>query len=190
MENTKFEIRTASLAAEQESRTLSGYVVQWNKPSEVLWGEFIETFAPNAFTKSLNGGGDVRALFEHDYTKLLGRTSSNTLTLAEDNQGLCFRIDLPNTQLGNDILESVRRGDISGMSFGFLPEVEEWDETKEPALRTIKQAQLFEITVTSIPAYPDSSLEIAKRSRIAAKREQKNINQDEMRKNWLTLAEA
>ncbi|WGE65898.1 HK97 family phage prohead protease [Actinobacillus equuli subsp. equuli] len=189
MEQQKIEVRTSSLTAETESRTLKGYVVQWDKPSEVLWGEFVEKFAPNAFAQSLSNGGDVRALFEHDSSKLLGRTSSGTLSLVEDGEGLRFSLDLPNTQVGNDILESVRRGDISGMSFGFFPEVEEWDETQEPAVRTIKQAKLFEITVTSIPAYPDSSLEIAKRSRMLAKGKTSNTA-NEMRKHWLALAEA
>ncbi|WP_303820071.1 HK97 family phage prohead protease [Actinobacillus minor] len=59
----------------------------------------------------------------------------------------------------------------------------------EPAVRTIKQAKLFEITVTSIPAYPDSSLEIAKRSRMLAKGKTGNTA-NEMRKHWLALAEA
>ncbi len=53
-----------------------GYVVRWNSPSELIWGDFVEQFATNAFAESLASGQDVRALFEHDHTKLLGRTSA------------------------------------------------------------------------------------------------------------------
>lgn len=164
MNKNEFEVRASTMTAESESRKLVGYAVRWNKPSEVLWGEFVEMFDRGAFTQSLASGSDVRALFEHDYSKLLGRTASGTLSIMEDDEGLRFSLDLPKTQLGDDILESVKRGDISGMSFGFRALVDEWDESGEIAKRTVKQAELMEITVTSIPAYPDSSLVIAKRS--------------------------
>lgn len=160
------EIRSTEINA--ENRQLAGYVVRWNKPSRLLWDEFVETFEKGAFAESLLKN-DVRALFEHDHSRLLGRTSSGTLKLFEDDEGLRFNLELPNTQTADDLLESVKRGDISGMSFGFIALVDEWNETVEPALRTVKKAELFEITVTSIPAYPDSSLELAQRSRNAAR---------------------
>lgn len=68
----------------------------------------------------------MRALYEHNYTQLLGRTKSGTLVLSEDDTGLRFELTPPNTQLGNDVLELVERGDISGMSFGFRALKESW----------------------------------------------------------------
>lgn len=181
------EIRSASLLADPESKKLVGYVVQWNKESETLWGEYIERFAPNAFSDSLKTGKDVRALFEHDHTKLLGRTSSGTLKLEEDGIGLRFELSPPDTQLGRDLLVSVERGDISGMSFGFRTVKNEWDFSVEPNLRTVQQAELVEITVTSIPAYPDSSLELLKRSKAKAQG-QSNVDwRDKNRRQWLQL---
>ncbi len=93
--------------------------MRWNSLSEVIWDEFREQFAPGAFKDSPASGSDVRALYEHNYTQLLGRTKSGTLVLSEDDTGLRFELTPPNTQLGNDVLELVERGDISGMSFGF-----------------------------------------------------------------------
>lgn len=184
---TDLEIRSATLSADKESQKLVGYVVQWNKDSEILWGEYIERFAPNAFAESLKSGKDVRALFEHDHTKLLGRTSSGTLTLEEDNIGLRFELLPPDTQTGRDLLVSVERGDISGMSFGFRTVKNEWDFSVEPNTRTVLQAELVEITVTSIPAYPDSSLEILKRSQAAAKGKDTSNWQDANRHKWLHI---
>ncbi|MGR6981273.1 HK97 family phage prohead protease [Testudinibacter sp. P27/CKL/0425] len=168
----EFEIRSATL--QTDSQKLTGYVVQWNSRSELLW-DFVEQFAPKAFSESLATGQDVRALFEHDHTKLLGRTSAGTLSLIEDNIGLRFELTPPDTTLGRDLLVSVDRGDITGMSFGFRVLSESWDFEQEPILRTVERAELVEITITSIPAYPESSVQIAKRS-MAAAREQQQPN--------------
>ncbi len=84
----------------------------------------------------------MRALYEHNYTQLLGRTKSGTLVLSEDDTGLRFELTPPNTQLGNDVLELVERGDISGMSFGFRALKESWDITPTPYIRTVTAAEL------------------------------------------------
>ncbi|MDH2998679.1 peptidase [Pasteurellaceae bacterium LFhippo2] len=184
------EIRSATLSADSDNKKLVGYVVQWNKESELIWGEYVERFAPNAFAESLKSGKDVRALFEHDHTKLLGRTTSGTLKLEEDATGLRFELIPPDTQTGRDLLVSVERGDISGMSFGFRTIKNEWDFSVEPNLRTVQQAELVEITVTSIPAYPDSNLEIVKRSQAVAKGQNITDWQDENRRKWLDIVGA
>ena len=168
--NKDFEIRSSDIKA--EDKKLTGYVVKWNSPSELIWGDFVEQFTPNAFAESLATGQDVRALFEHDYTKLLGRTAAGTLKLEEDNIGLRFELTPPDTTLGRDVLISVERGDISGMSFGFRAKSEEWLFDTEPCQRIVNSAELVEITVTSIPAYPESNVQIAKRSMEQAKTKQ------------------
>ena len=162
MKTIDFEIRTSELTAKE--RKLVGYAVRWNSLSEIIWDEFREQFAPGAFKDSLASGSDVRALYEHNYTQLLGRTKSGTLVLSEDDTGLRFELTPPNTQLGNDVLELVERGDISGMSFGFRASKDFWDTAKLPYTRTVITAELREITVTSMPAYPESGVEIAPRS--------------------------
>ena len=167
--NKEFEIRAATLSTDDDNQKLVGYVVKGNSPSEVLYCDFVESFAPNAFSESLASGEDVRALFEHDHTKLLGRTRAGTLKLEEDATGLRFELTPPDTTIGRDLLVSVARGDITGMSFGFWAKEETWNFDVEPYQRTVTKADLFEITVTSIPAYPESSVEIAKRSMVAAK---------------------
>ncbi|MDC9583395.1 HK97 family phage prohead protease [Xenorhabdus sp. PR6a] len=157
-----FEIRTASLSA--SDKKLVGYAIRWNSRSHLLWDEFVEQFAPNAFRASLTAGTDVLALYEHDHMNLLGRTASGTLQLSEDATGLRFELTPPDTQLGRDVLTLVERGDISGMSFGFRALKDQWDIGQEPYVRTVLEAELREITITSLPAYPESGVEIAKRS--------------------------
>lgn len=184
MKNIEFEIRTSEVSASEQK--LVGYAIRWNSLSEVIWDEFVEQFAPGAFAESLASGNDVRALFEHDYTQLLGRRKSGTLVLTEDNIGLRFELTPPDTQLGRDVLTLVERGDISGMSFGFRALKESWDITPTPYVRTVTAAELREITVTSMPAYPESGVEIAHRSLFAQHPELRRVGDN--RRRWAELA--
>ncbi|EPZ9324559.1 HK97 family phage prohead protease [Salmonella enterica subsp. enterica] len=179
--NKDFEIRSASVSV--KNNKLVGYVVPWNSRSQLIWDEFYEVFAPYAFKDSLASGNDVRALYEHDYKGLLGRTASRTLILSEDNTGLRFELDPPDTQTGRDLLELVGRGDISGMSFGFRATKESWDFNQDPCLRTITDAELLEITFTATPAYSESDVEIARRSMQLARQRPDNARQ------WAELLE-
>lgn len=146
---------------EGDGRKLTGYAVVYNSLSEELWG-FREQFLPGAFTDSLADGHDIRALVEHDHKKLLGRTKSGTLALSEDDRGLRFEIDLPDTTFANDLIASVERGDIDGMSFGFraVEETYHHDEEGNTVRRDVIKAEIGEITVTSIPAYSETELSL------------------------------
>ncbi|MBD2805904.1 HK97 family phage prohead protease [Xenorhabdus sp. ZM] len=177
-----FEIRTTTLSA--RDKTLTGYVIKWNSRSHVLWDEFIEQFAPNAFNANLATGTDIRALYEHDPINLLGRTTSGSLQLFEDATGLRFELTPPDTQLGHDVLTLVERGDIQGMSFGFRAIKDQWDTGQTPYIRTVLEAELQEITITSMPAYPESGVEIARRSLNAAR-----PRSVDLRHYWLQLSE-
>lgn len=140
---------------------LRGYAIRFNSLSKDLGG-FQERIAPAAFDESLTSGGDVRALVDHDHTKLLGRTSAGTLKVGKDDRGIWFNVDLPDTQYARDVQALVERGDIRGMSFGFTVPVGGDAFTREngTAIRTVNKASLKEVTVTSIPAYPDSSVHV------------------------------
>ncbi|MDW9463723.1 HK97 family phage prohead protease [Sinorhizobium meliloti] len=152
--------------AESDKRTLTGYAVVWN--SDTTIGDyFVERIAPGAFTKALRG--DILALVNHDTGRVVGRTRSGTLRLAEDSRGLKVEIDIPDTSDGNDLWTLVERGDVSGMSFSFRATKQEWDDTGDLPHRTVIEAELFEVTATAIPAYPDTSL--ALRSLEAARTE-------------------
>jgi len=158
------EIRVAG-----EGRKISGHAAVFNKLSEDLGG-FREKIAPGAFASTITGA-DVRALFNHDPNYVLGRTKSGTLSLIEDAKGLAITIDPPETQWANDLIESVKRGDISQMSFGFRAVADEWDDGKK--VRTLKEVELFDVSVVTYPAYPQTDVKI--RSLIAKIGEDKAI---------------
>lgn len=142
------------------NRSISGYAVKWEMKSHVLgyFYKFREQFKKGAFADSLTNG-DQRFLWSHDSGKVLGRIKNSTLRLKEDDTGLHFELDLPKTTLGNDTYESIKRGDVDGVSFGFRnpdDHIEEFDD--DIPLRTIKKADLIEVSAVAFPAYPDSEV--------------------------------
>ncbi|MEY2363238.1 HK97 family phage prohead protease [Lysinibacillus capsici] len=167
------EIRTLDIQGLQtrsqgdsESNVIEGYAAVFNSPTDI-WGMFTEIIAPGAFADAIASNDDIRALFNHDWNNVLGRTKSGTLRLSEDARGLKFEVDLPNTTLARDLSESLKRGDISQCSFGFVPTSETWDYEPEIPVRTINTVELHEISVVSIPAYEDT--EVSLRSKEANK---------------------
>jgi len=158
---TDIEVRQAE---EGESRVLEGYASIFNRDSEDFGG-FVEQIKPGAFDGVLERS-DVRALINHDSNQLLARSASGTLNLIVDDKGLKYSFEVPNTSYGNDLLEMVRRGDLTQSSFGFSLSSEgyEWEKREDGTrVRSItKIDKLFDVSPVTYPAYPDT--EIAKRS--------------------------
>ena len=138
-----------------EMPTIRGHAAVFNSLSEDLGG-FRERIAPGAFSGSLSG--DVRALFNHDPNYILGRTTSRTLRLVEDQRGLAVEIDPPDTQTTRHIVEAIRRGDVSQMSFGFRTRKDEWERTDDGDIRTLLDVELFDVSPVVFPAYPDTDV--------------------------------
>ncbi|WP_429998557.1 HK97 family phage prohead protease [Metabacillus fastidiosus] len=156
------ELATDSIEIREANgtRMIHGYAVKWGMPSNKIGGRFFEQFQKGAFTESL-AKHDIRALWSHDTSKVLGRTKNNTLRLTEDDVGLRFELDLPNTTVGNDTYESINRGDIDGVSFGFRAIQQHWEKRDQNNIvRDITKANLLEISPIGFPAYPDSQVSI------------------------------
>ena len=145
------ERRALELRAAANGSRIEGYAAVFNSDSADLGG-FVETIRPGAFAAALRRGDDVRALYEHRGSAILGRTTSGTLTLREDAKGLWFGLDVANTTAERDVLESVGRGDITGASFGFRAIKDQWSRGT-PHRRELIEVDVFEITITPSPAY-------------------------------------
>ena len=149
--------------------TVAGYAAVFGEVASI-GGWFDEVLARGAFADTLKTA-DVRAYFDHDRGRVLGRSSAGTLRLSEDAKGLAVEIDLPDTTDGRDAAALIERGDVTGMSFGFRVLREEWDETGETPKRTILAVALHEVSVVSEPAYDGAS--IALRSLEQARKEKR-----------------
>jgi len=144
---TSFEIRELEGS---DGMTFEGYASVFNSESEDLGG-FREVVAPGAFKRSLRSRNDIKLLWNHDTGAVLGSTRAGTVTLVEDERGLKVRAQLPNTTLGRDTAELIRRGDVDSMSFGFSVIKDTWDETGTN--RTLNAVRLHECSVVAFPAY-------------------------------------
>lgn len=169
--NNEIEIRSivSDLHVEERSdeksgRVISGYAAKFDTWSEPIYGWFKEKIARGAFDKA--DMSDVIMVFNHDISGILARSTSGTLTLSVDETGLRFEFEAPDTTLGNDMVELVRRGDISKCSFKFVVESDEWvyaDDKNKMELdeRTVKSiAKLYDVSLVTYPAYKDTEASV------------------------------
>lgn len=165
----EIEIRSGDGDLRVESRgrapVLRGYAIVFDRLSETL-GFFREQIAAEAVDRTLKERVDLRALVDHDSARILGRLSAGTLRIEKDAHGLAVEIDPPQTTAGADIVESVRRRDVTGMSFAFVTLKDQWDETTNPPTRTVLDMLVREVSIVAFPAYPQT--EAALRSLTAA----------------------
>lgn len=158
------QLRSAEFTTREDSDepVIEGYFAVFNSNYE-LWGDASESIAPGAFTSSL--ANDVRALTNHDTTLVLGRTKSGTLEIKEDSRGLWGRISInPNDSDAMNTYERVKRGDVDQCSIGFLIRDEETEFNDDGSIHwTIKDVELFEVSVCTFPAYEETSVSARKK---------------------------
>lgn len=138
--------------------TISGYAAVFNKEA-VIAGFFREVIRKGAFARAVNEKQDVRALIDHDSSLILGRTKAGTLTIEEDDKGLLTIIQPPNTQVARDIVENLRVGNVDQMSFAFIVKKQQWSSDEQKLdLREIIDVDLFDVSVVTFPAYPQTEV--------------------------------
>jgi HK97 family phage prohead protease len=143
------------------ARVIRGYAIVFDRLSENLGG-FLEKIDPAAVDRTLTEHIDLRALIDHDSSKILGRVTASTLRVEKDGHGLRVEIDPPDTTTAQDILESIRRRDVTGMSFAFRTLEDSWDFKVDPPIRTLLDMRVREVSVVTFPAYLQT--EVALRS--------------------------
>lgn len=149
----KLEVRAAGDSAPE----IEGYAAVFNQLSADLGG-FRERIEPGAFSRSLLDN-DIRALWDHNSQYVIGRNRANTLALEEDERGLSVKAQPPDTVWAGDLLKSMKRGDVNQMSFGFFVVRDEWMDEEGMLVRVLKEVDLFDVSVVTYPAYPQTSAE-------------------------------
>lgn len=178
---TGMHVREAA-EGEEQSRVVEGHAVVFGVRSVNLvpwsdWREVYEVMEPGCITPELINRSDVVLTAFHDNQLILGRSTNGkgTLTLTIDERGMKQECEWPKTTYADNLLVSLQRGDISGMSFAF--EADEADsengvsyerlaersaDGKEIFIRHVKKViGLYDVTVAGHPAYPQT--DIAKR---------------------------
>ena len=148
---TRYSVKDMEVREEQDGMRFTGYAAVFDSPSEPL--PFTEVIQRGAFKRSIDSRNDIKLLWNHNTADVLGSTRAKTLRLYEDERGLKVEALLPNTTLGRDAAELLRRGDVDSMSFGFsVPRGgDEWSD--DGMRRTLKSVRLHEISIVAFPAY-------------------------------------
>jgi HK97 family phage prohead protease len=148
-----------------DERAIEGYAVVFDKESRVMFDMqkkrfFIEVINRGAVTDDDLKRWDIKALVEHDKSRLLARSfnGTGTLHLSVDDYGVKYRFDAPNTVEGDNAIEMIRRKDIFGSSFSYTA-----DERENVAyrrkddgilLREVKRlGRMYDVSVVTDPAY-------------------------------------
>ncbi|MCD8355983.1 MAG: HK97 family phage prohead protease [Clostridia bacterium] len=157
--------RTAYFAGNLKTRddtdnqpVIEGYFAVFNQETE-LWPGVFESIAYGAFSNSLQNN-DIRCLFNHDSANVLGRSSATTLQLREDSHGLYGVLLInPDDRMAMDVYARVKRGDITGCSFGFYPMSEHWEDRDDGTHYVVEEADTIEVSICTFPAYPQTEID-------------------------------
>lgn len=164
MTKERVERRSASISSiNVDTRTVEGYAIVFNSQSEDLG--FREVITPSAVTEDTINTSDVFCLFNHNPDKVLARCryGEGSLSLSIDEKGLKYSFQAPNTELGNELIEHIRRGEIDGSSFAFIVSSEEgsevWENINGTTHRTINKIEcLVDVSPVWQPAYSATSV--------------------------------
>jgi len=148
---TRYSVTDIEIREEQDGMRFTGYAAVFNSPSEPL--PFTEVIERGAFKRSIDSRNDIKLLWNHSTADVLGSTRAKTLRLYEDERGLKVEAMLPNTTLGRDAAELLRRGDVDSMSFGFSVPRGGDDWSEDGMRRTLKSVRLHEVSIVAFPAY-------------------------------------
>lgn len=168
------EIRTLTMPIElraapdeADARYIVGYALRFNSESDNLGG-FVEKIDATALDNA--NLSDVRALFNHNSSMVLGRSKAGTLKLEVDELGLKYTINPPDTSFARDLMNSMDRGDIDQSSFGFTIDYAndgdtwEYDENRDLYVRTIHRFKdIMDVSVVTFPAYQATESVVAQR---------------------------
>jgi uncharacterized protein len=169
-----------------------GYALKWDVEYDMGW--YTERIAKGALDNA--DLSDVRVLDNHESHLVLGRTKSGTATIGKDETGLWYRATLPNSPNGQNMRESLIRGDIDASSWGFRIRADEtgrrtgdkWEKRDGREIRTITDISVvFDTSPVTFPANPDTSA--AKRSRDLAfeKRDDMEGEDDDMGESTVVI---
>lgn len=172
------EIRSSEEISQGDNRIIRGYAIVFNSLSNDLGG-FREIILPSAVDEDLIKRSDILCLLDHNRERgVLARSKNGigSLKLSIDERGLGFEYDCPDTQLGQEVYEGVRRGDITSCSFAFVVGEDRYERSADgTVVRYIsKIKQLYDISQVYNPAYDDTYVTVDTRSYDAFIESEKN----------------
>ena len=193
MENTEIHLlgEVRSTQGQEKGKVVEGYALKFNTYAKMYNhtdGDYFETILPEALANT--DLSDVRCFADHDSGKVLGRNVAGTLITKVDEVGLYIKCFFPDTSYASDLYNSIQRGDINQMSFGFIMSDQDYTDIIEDGrkIRVIHNIELiYEVSIVSVPAYNDTLVAIAQRSAKKAREENEKTQELELLKLKLDL---
>ena len=147
----------AEIRAEEGEIRVSGYAAVFGEETNI-GGMFTEVIERGAFKSAIERQDDVVFLINHDGLPL-ARTRSGTLMLQEDERGLYMEasLDMEDPDV-RSIVPKMKRGDLDKMSFAFIPDRQEWDDSGDMPKRMIKDLRLYDVSIVTTPAYEGTEI--------------------------------
>jgi HK97 family phage prohead protease len=153
----KWSRHNLEVRSEGDHLLVDGYAAVFDQRTNIA-GLFEERIERGAFTDAI-GRDEVVFLFNHDADTVMARSSAGNLDLSQDDTGLKISARLsPEDPDVAKLAAKMRAGNVAKMSFAFIPDIDEWDDTGDMPLRTIKQAQLFDVSAVTTPAYDGTEI--------------------------------
>ena len=156
----KVEIR-CELRSENGGRHISGKAISFDTQSNDIG--FIEILHRGCISQELIDSSNIVFLYNHDYNQVIARANKGKGTLNIDlrDDGVYFDLEVPNTTMGNDLLENIRLGNITQCSFGFRYANEEGAYKDEKIgdvwyRNVYKIGELYDLSAVTYPAYDDT----------------------------------
>lgn len=195
---TPANLQVREAEGETSSRTITGYAILFDTPSDTLWkdeeSEAREIIDPAAITRDLLDKSDIKFTMFHDSQLILARSNKGegTLSYEVDERGVKFTFDAPETVDGDKALELVRRGDICGCSFAFTTRYYDSDFVsrevnvlpdgyKSIVYRVKAVTGVYDFTLAADPAYPDTTVEAREFADSLREKPEKTINEESIR---------
>ena len=162
----------SELRAGGDSRKIEGRSIVFNSLSQDFGG-WKEEISPDAISDEIINASDILFLLNHsDSRGILGRKRKGSGSLSTEirEDGVYFSFDAPKTSLGDELLEYLRRGDITQCSFAFTVDDDEWKEQEDGTyIRTIKKFhKIYDMSAVYTPAYNDTEVKCARFAEIKA----------------------
>jgi len=161
MEKRTFELKSREVRVEgdDDAPIITGHAAVFNSEAHN------EVIRKGAFSKTLKESENIRALWDHDSGKPLASTGNGTLALEEDKHGLRFEMRPdPKTSMGQDAIQNIRSGLITGMSFGFETiqdkVTKRGGDNSEDYLRELLEVRLFEVSPVTFPWYENTDVTV------------------------------
>ena len=162
----------SELRAGGDSRKIEGRSIVFNSLSQDFGG-WKEEISPDAISDEIINASDILFLLNHsDSRGILGRKRKGSGSLSTEirEDGVYFSFDAPQTSLGDELLEYLRRGDITQCSFAFTVDDDDWKEQEDGTyIRTIKKFhRIYDMSAVYTPAYTDTEVKCARFAEIKA----------------------